>query len=118
MEIAIEEFLGKDIKLAIMETFQDFLLKVNEEAEKKESEAEEKPKELPVKPLVKKRHVPKQETVNATPLDSQPEKIKSSHKSTPKKTESPVKAVQASAKSAQIEKLKSYVFKCGVRKVW
>ena len=36
MSVSIEEFLGKDIKLVIMETFQEFLLKQSEN-EKTES---------------------------------------------------------------------------------
>ena len=47
MDTAIEEFLGKDIKLAIMETFQEFSLKGSDD---KVKETEESPK----KPAVKK----------------------------------------------------------------
>ena len=112
MSVSIEEFLGKDIKLVIMETFQEFLLKQSEnektESVTKKSKISETKKT--VEPVAKKQADKSKEPSKNTENSSQSNKSEK-----PKNSSSPVKS---SYKSAQIEKLKSYVFKCGVRKNW
>lgn len=113
MNVSAEELSGSDVKHMIMETFQDFTLSKNiievpkvEEVKKKKEVKKEVKKEKKVKNEIKKEKEvkikmskPKKEKVDEA------QDIKSSTKG-------------VSGKSLQIEKLKSYVFKCGVRKVW
>ena len=142
MKLPIEELLGKEIKRVILETFQEFLLSKNNEKsdcdEILESELKEQKitidNELTLKKKTKESNKKDIETVNVTTNknknNSKKEKIisKAESKTTGKKINksgtqdtgkpsTPSKCVP-SAKSLQIEKLKSYVFKCGVRKVW
>lgn len=117
MKVSVEEFLGKDIKLVIMETFQEFLLKQSECKNEKTEAATKKPKiaetKKTVEPVAKKQADKSKEPIKKTENLSQSNK--SEKPNTAKNSSSPVKS---SSKSAQIEKLKSYVFKCGVRKNW
>jgi hypothetical protein len=119
MKLPIEDLLGKEIKSVILETFQEFLL--NKSSEKTEDD-----------PKTKKSKS-KKDAENSSEKIKEKEKAnnKSEQKSAEKeadikvddgsnltsKSSRPSKSVP-SAKSLQIEKLKSYVFKCGVRKVW
>ncbi len=114
MKVPLEKMMGKEIKAVIMETFQEYLLSKTEmkDETKEEDDDEEvvetkvknesKPKKL--KESDKPRGDDKIETIMETKIDSKAKLIKEKPK--------------VSAKAAQIERLKSYVFKCGVRKVW
>lgn len=134
MKVPIEEMLGKDIKAVILETFQDFLLS-NSSKEAKESEADEEDEDFAeVEPApIKKAKTEKKPSKTIKAVKSKLVEAKSVESDTSKAikaTSDTVKSLSktnatasptttaSSAKSAQIEKLKSYVFKCGVRKVW
>lgn len=113
MKVSIEEFLGKDIKLVIMETFQEFLLKQSECKNEKTEAVTKKPKISETKKTVEPVADKTKEQSRKTENSSQSNKFEKPNSA--KNSSSPVKS---SSKSAQIEKLKSYVFKCGVRKNW
>jgi hypothetical protein len=117
MKLPIEDLLGKEIKSVILETFQEFLLNKSSEmsgddpktkkskkdaetSSDKTKEKEKANKKTEQKTVEKGTDIKVKDTINITIKPSRPSK------SVP------------SAKSSQIEKLKSYVFKCGVRKVW
>ena len=140
MKLPIEELLGKEIKRVILETFQEFLLsKNNEKTDEDEivkSECELKKQKITIdnestlKKKTKESNKRDTETVNISEngtnkkedkiIKKAESKEKTINKSGAKDTgkpSTPSKSVP-SAKSLQIEKLKSYVFKCGVRKVW
>lgn len=113
MKLPIEDLLGKEIKSVILETFQEFLLsKHNEEsAEEDESELEDK--------LTTKK--PKKDDIEMKKKEDKTEsktKNKTSSKTSSSKSQSPLKSATSTKNSQQIERLKSYVFKCGVRKNW
>ena len=134
MDIPLEDLLGKEKKAVILETFQEFLLSKSEgktsengrdDNEEFKSESEET---IPVK--TKKSKVKASEesekTKKKTGSPKKKKKPEESSKSSANNktvtsksssTSSPSKSAP-SAKSLQIDKLKSYVFKCGVRKVW
>lgn len=100
MNVEEEELKSSSIKSVILETFQEFLLG-NSSKDNVENEVEKEPKK-------QKKHEVKSEK---KPKESKKPKVKSA----------PIEAktsTASAAKNPQIERLKSYVFKCGVRKVW
>ena len=129
MGIPIEELLGKEIKAVILETFQDFLISKNDQS------SEDKPKD---NSKMKKSKKDTKNTENEKTIDESVEKASSNSETrkTAKKrskdeagstiklecaskpSASSSSKSSSSAKSLQLEKLKSYVFKCGVRKNW
>ena len=119
MEVPLEKILGKEIKSIILAAFKDFLLSkrevlVSEDVLEEPNEAEvAKPDKSRAKAKKDKVTCNKSQTQVKVKSETDVGIIKSSSESKLK----PVKPA-VSAKSAQIERLKSYVFKCGVRKVW
>lgn len=115
MKVSLDELLGKEVKIVILETFQDFLIN-NTKSKKTESESE-----LIEEPIKKAKIEKKAESTKSNSNDdtavskAKPNKIVEISKD---KIVSKPKLASPSVKSAQIEKLKSYVFKCGVRKNW
>lgn len=100
MNVEEEELKSSSIKSVILETFQEYLLD-NSSKDNVENELEKEPKK-------QKKHEVKSEK---KPKESKKPKVKSA----------PIEAktsTASAAKNPQIERLKSYVFKCGVRKVW
>lgn len=131
MKVSTDELSGSDVKLAIMETFQDFTVSKNiidepqvekvstvkkkvstKEAKAKSKTTEEKKQVKTIEKSAKE----KQEKISKSDKNSKTDKDDELQKSENAHSKSPSKSI--SSKSAQIEKLKSYVFKCGVRKVW
>lgn len=122
MELPIEDLLGKEIKAVILETFQDFLLskndkKVGDQVEEDEPKVEDKPAtKKPKKDTEMKKKEDKTEKKTSSEASSKTKVDKVEVKYTSKlKSPSPS---ATSTKNSQIERLKSYVFKCGVRKNW
>ena len=95
MNVEIEELLGSPVKAAILEIFQNYLMSKNSSTDVKKEDLNLKKEKSKKKPKLEVEKVAK---VNAEKRSSSPE--------------------VNIGKNAQIEKLKSYVFKCGVRKVW
>ena len=128
MNLSIEELRGKEIKTVMLNTFQEFLLNKEKHGETEELKSESKKSKLNKK----------DDAVDSENLNSSRKQIKI--KSPIKAKNSANKAIKCngqddlsvtdsssvlhkskasvSSKSRQIEKLKSYVFKCGVRKNW
>ena len=100
MNVEEEELKSSSIKSVILETFQEYLLG-NSSKDNVENEVEKESKK-------QKKHEVKSEK---KPKESKKPKVKGA----------PIEAktsTASAAKNPQIERLKSYVFKCGVRKVW
>lgn len=134
MGLPIEELLGKEKKAVILETFQEFLLSKSEKKSSEDGNADdsvpsESEENIPVKSKKSKVQESK-ESKDSEKTKKKTESPKKKQEESPKKTvndkatttessssNSPMKSAP-SAKSLQIEKLKSYVYKCGVRKVW
>lgn len=114
ININIEDFLGKEIKVSIMETFQEFLSNANEVEEEVDEDGK---KEKPMKKKTKTTE-PTIDVKPAKPTEPAKPKLAKTKSKSSVKAASEIKATQPSVKSSQIEKLKSYVFKCGVRKIW
>lgn len=110
-EMGVEEESLRDaqIKALLLETFQDFLLNPPIESDTDLIESS------PVKEKAKK----KERTEKEPKEKKTKEKKKRTMEATKVKVKKPTKEPKKSAKNeSQIDRLKSYIFKCGVRKVW
>lgn len=111
MKVAIEQLLRKEVaKVIILETFQDFLL---EKSKKDTKESDSKSKTEIVEEPINKAKTGKVESKKKGTKKSDADADNSMVKS----SEMPITKAQAS-KIAKIKKLKSYVFTCGVQKIW
>lgn len=123
MELSIEDLLGKEIKIVILETFQEFLLSKNSKSE--EDKVEGVKSEVEDKLITKKPKKDDTEMKKKEDKTDNKTKKKTSSKASSKttadntiKSQSSSKSETSTKNSQQIERLKSYVFKCGVRKNW
>ena len=112
VEMGAEEgtLKAEEFKTALLATFQDFLLSG---AKEDYSDADDLIEESPKK-VVKKESSKKNKT-GPTPKKTKPSDAEKPAKS---KSESKKSTDSSSPSDSQIERLKSYIFKCGVRKVW
>ena len=112
-----EETLKTDeIKSALLNTFQTFMLKRQSPEEDLEEEeiVVKKPKTVTKKTESKTKTANDSKTKSVN--ESKPKKAVTERK--PKTKSSEDSNNSSSPKEAQIERLKSYIFKCGLRKVW
>lgn len=118
MNLSIEELRGKDIKTVILDTFQEFLL--NKEKHKKTVELKSESKKSKLNKKDAKKQIKIKSPIKAE--NSANEAVKGNPQESLSVTDSSSVSLKSkasvSSKSPQIEKLKSYVFKCGVRKNW
>lgn len=95
------------IKTLLLQTFQDFLLNRPTESDDDVIES------LPVK-VVKPKKEAKKEAKKEVKKVARPKKEPTEKEKIPAKKE-PKKSTK---NQSQIDRLKGYIFKCGVRKVW
>jgi hypothetical protein len=128
MGTEVDSLKQEEIKSIMLATFQDFLL--NEANLEEEDEVVAEDLDVVEEPIKKKSKTStksgkavtktksKTEKVNSTPKTSKSLKEIKLSPSSSSTTSSPTASKKSSSSDAQIERLKSYIFKCGVRKVW
>lgn len=116
MGTEVDQLKREDVKTAMLETFQEFLLNGPGKQESDDGVEDDgiDEEEEPILP-VKKAKVSKPKP----PADKKEKEPKVRNDSKPAEANKKTKADSSKPdKSSQIDRLKSYIFKCGIRKVW